>query len=506
MIFNWSNLRGALRYLFQSTYYLQALPALMLVCFWFLGERGLLACAIGGPLLNLLANRQRATPRDPITGLAHADGFEARCDLLLNEATQSDKTTAVLSIALDDYASILRDTPRSAAETTLRQVAERLSSALREGDQIAHLGAGRFRVCLNPTVRCDLETVIQIANRLQVALSEPFVILGNREFLSASIGFSLMTQVSPASGIEMISAAERALGQAVQAGGGAIRAYDRDMPAQPDVPDIRTAELEDAFETGQITAWFQPQISTDTGRVSGVEALARWVSPEHGVLAPADFLEAIETAGFLPRLADTILYNALSGLRRFDRAGLDIPMVAVNFSAEELGDAQLVEKIRWELDRHDLSPERLCVEVLESVVARQRKNDIISHNLRALAELGCRIDLDDFGTGHASIASIRRFSIQRIKIDRSFVVHVDEDEQQREMIAAILTMAEQLKLETLAEGVETIAEHALLAQLGCDAVQGYVIARPMPADDVPKWVRNHNGKLASAPRIGWRTG
>ena len=151
------------------------------------------------------------------------------------------------------------------------------------------------------------------------------------------------------------------------------------------------------------------------------------------------------------------------------------------------------------------SGDRLTIEVLETVVA-QTDNDVISGNIAALARLGCGIDLDDFGTGHASITSIRRFSIRRIKIDRSFVARADEDADQRRMLAAILSMAEQLGVETLAEGVESAALHALCAQLGCRHVQGYAIARPMPLEDTFEWLRNHEQRRLPTPRIGHRAG
>jgi len=165
----------------------------------------------------------------------------------------------------------------------------------------------------------------------------------------------------------------------------------------------------------------------------------------------------------------------------------------------------LVEKIRWELDRFELSPDRLAVEILETVMT-DCPGDTISRNIAGLSKLGCRIDLDDYGTGHASIASLRRFAVTRIKIDRSFVMKADCDPEQQRLIGAILTMAERLELDTLAEGVETVGEHALLAQLGCDHVQGFGIARPMPFDQTLDWIIAHQAKLQDVPVIGRESG
>ncbi|MEC7257087.1 MAG: EAL domain-containing protein, partial [Pseudomonadota bacterium] len=300
---------------------------------------------------------------------------------------------------------------------------------------------------------------------------------------------------------EWMRAAETALTDARQSGPSSIRAYSADMKRRASTRQDLRKEVEVALEKGQIIPWFQPQISTDTGRVTGFEALARWLHPAHGMIPPSDFLPLMEETGQMERLGQTMLQHALTAICAWDRVGADVPCIGVNFAGDELRNPSLVEQVKWELDRFDLTPDRLAVEVLETVVA-DSPDDMVARNIRGLAALGCRIDLDDFGTGHASIASIRRFSVSRIKIDRSFVLKADQDPEQQRMIAAILTMAERLGVATLAEGVETVGEHALLAQLGCDHVQGFGIGRPMPFEQTLDWITNHAAKLADAPIIG----
>jgi len=234
-----------------------------------------------------------------------------------------------------------------------------------------------------------------------------------------------------------------------------------------------------------------------------MEALARWHHPEKGIISPGDFISAIDELGLNERLSEVILYHALMSLKTWDKAGFHVASVAVNFSPSDLANPKLVDKIRWELDRFDLEPSRLSVEILESVIASS-DNDTITRNIWALKEMGCGIDLDDYGTGHASIANIRRFAVKRIKIDRSYVTRCDLDRDQQNMLAAILTMAERLELETLAEGVETVGEHAMLAQLGCGHVQGFSISRPMAFEKTLEWMDVHKRKLAETPRIGKR--
>jgi diguanylate cyclase len=195
-----------------------------------------------------------------------------------------------------------------------------------------------------------------------------------------------------------------------------------------------------------------------------------------------------------------ILYHALMALTAWDKAGLQIPTVAVNFSAQELRNPRLAERLKWELDRFDLEPKRLTVEVLETVVA-ETENDVVVANIAGLSRLGCGIDLDDFGTGHASITSLRRFAVRRIKIDRSFVTRLDIDPDQQKMVSAILSMADQLGLATLAEGVETPGEHAMLAQLGCGDIQGFGIARPMPVDETMDWITRHRSQASNVKKL-----
>jgi EAL domain-containing protein (putative c-di-GMP-specific phosphodiesterase class I) len=268
---------------------------------------------------------------------------------------------------------------------------------------------------------------------------------------------------------------------------------------------VLACEVEAALTNGEIKAWYQPQICTDTGLISGFEALARWHHPEDGILAPAEFLGAVAEAGQMSRLGKVMLYNALSALKSWDRARLNIATVAVNFSTEELRDPLLADWIKWEVDRFDLRPNRLTVEILETVTA-QSEDDIILRNIELLSRHGVNLDLDDFGTGQASIANIRRFHVSRIKMDRSFVTKLDEDPTQYAMVSAILSLAEHLGLDTLAEGVETAGEHSTLAQLGCGYVQGFGIARPMPFEDTIAWAHAYNQKLGTSTRIRRQAG
>ena len=479
------------------------IPALTLGAYWYGGEGLLLVLALLLPALlalsSILSRHNAVTDplADPVTGLPGQTAITG--------INQGDGHFACLVVELDDLSAIRAQYGVSVAETVMQRCADRLRTAMRDTDVVASLDNGCFGIMIEKKRRVDLEVMIQLSGRLQACLGDPIAVDGTRVLTTASIGFSLPARVEDPTPAGMLCAAEAALAEARKSGPGAVRAYAMGMRGPALLEGEAHDELAEALETGQIIPWFQPQISTDTGELTGFEALARWEHPEKGQVAPGNFLPQIGRAGLMDRLGEVMLFRSLSALVEWDKAGLHVPGVAVNFSAEELRNPKLFDKVRWELDRFDIDPKRLTVEVLENVVA-QSDDDITTRNIAALAKLGCPIDLDDFGTGHASIANIRRFDVNRIKIDRSFVTHVDSDRDQQNMVAAILTMAERLNLETLAEGVESHGEHAMLAQLGCGNVQGYSIARPMPLDQTFAWIGEHQLKLTKTTILPRRAG
>lgn len=478
-------------------------PALCLAAFWFGGEGALVVLSGLIPVLYLVGGGFRATMpwhKGLPVGALPRPAFEDKIDEVYDSVLEQDLQSAAFYLAIDEYDEIVERFGQAAADTVAARTGERLVSALRSEDAVGRMGDARFAICTEPVRHLDLELCIQLASRLQTVIEEPISVDGTGVYVSASIGFCQHSRTPGSSGGDWLEAASTALKEAQQRGQSAIRAFSEQMKK---VTQARVELREDvvrALESGQIQPWFQPQISTDTGQITGFEALARWTHPERGMISPADFLPAVEQAGQLERLAEVMIYHSFAALKAWDGAGVDVPQVGVNFAGSELSNPKLLEKIKWELDRFNLTPNRLAVEVLETVVT-SAPDDMITMNINALGKLGCRIDLDDFGTGHASIASIRRFSVSRIKIDRSFVMKADRDPEQQRMISAILTMAERLRVETLAEGVETVGEHVLLAQLGCDHVQGFGIGRPMPFEKTLDWIDRHVSKLDDVPYI-----
>ncbi|MBD3764918.1 MAG: GGDEF domain-containing protein [Rhodobacterales bacterium] len=484
-------------------------PAATLAAFWLGGERALILMALGLPLLLALASATRGAAISgealPQPGAALRPQLTAALDAALAAGAADGRTTACLVLQFDEADRLIDRHGRSAQTEVLERSAERLCAALRPGDTVARLEGGGFAVALGPVRRLDLETLVQMSARLQAALAPPIALGQARVYVTASVGFCLATQAPDATGRALVDAAQTAADEALRHGPGGIRAFIPGMARKRADRDAQRARLERALDEGEIRPHFQPQVSTDTGAVSGFEALARWHHPDRGLIPPAEFLPQIEDSGLDERLGEVMLFQSLSALVRWDSAGLRVPGVAVNLSLAELRNPRLADRIAWELDRFDLPPQRLTVEVLETVVA-QTDTDVIVHNIAALARMGCGIDLDDFGTGNTSITAIRRFAVKRLKIDRSFVTRLDEDREQQKIVSAILSMAERLGLDTLAEGVETPGEQAMLDQLGCAHVQGFGIGRPMPADEVEDWLLRHAARQAQPLKLGHRMG
>lgn len=406
---------------------------------------------------------------------------------------------AALAIRIDDSRRLRQLNGEDAFAALSAALERRLTQCLRSQDSFCPLDSDGFGVALAAQSGLTLGGVLAICQRLQGSLAQPVTLGGLTLWPSLSIGFATSARAAALNGLDLLQAAEVAAEKALQAGPGGLRSYAVvDFPAL--LTGDRVAELRAALESGEICAFFQPQIRTADGRVSGIEALARWRHPQRGLISPAEFLPQIESAGLASRLTERILRDSLATLAAMDTAGLEIPAVAVNLSAEDLRNPRLADIIAWELDRFDLAPRRLVVEILETVVAHG-DDDIAVRTIARLAGMGCGIDLDDFGTGHASIANLRRFAVGRIKIDRSFVTRLHLEEDRRRMVAAILLMAGQLGLDTLAEGVEAAEEQVLLAQLGCGHVQGFGIARPMAGDDLPGWLRAHGAALAAGEPV-----
>lgn len=452
-------------------------PLVFVTAYWAQSEWAILAATLFLPIVLALESAFVRSPHP------RAPAFHDAC-------ANAPIGAVVLAFGLDDLPVWINRTGSAALSDIKVRISERLRSAIRLDDML-DVGEASFHVLMPRVRNASPDQLSRIANRLQAALSEPILINGAAIYPSFSIGIAARGK-----GLEpdILKAADLALVDAKTSGGGAIRFYDKDFAKRRTAEAALAEEVERALKSGEIRAYFQPQIATDSGRIIGFEALARWVHPRLGTLSPGQFLDLVEVRGQSERLTEIILGDALRALEIWDRAGFQIPGVGVNFSTDQLRNPNLVERLKWEVDRFGLGPERIAVEVLENVIS-DRNNDIITRNIRALADHGFAVDLDDFGTGHASIANIRRFQVARLKIDRSFVTAIDRDPEQQAMTGAIIQMADRLGLDCIAEGAETLGEQQKLAELGCRGVQGFGIARPMAFAATSEWIKAQQSRV-----------
>jgi len=415
----------------------------------------------------------------------------ALCDL----APDGQGAGAALVLRLDDAPGMVARLGRLRFWALMALLERRLAKALTRNAALCRLpGQAGFAVALHPCHRLDGAGAESLARGLGRALGGECRIAGRSVQPSLSIGYSLCDRPRGAGEPDALQAATAAAARAVTRGPGTIEADTvRDLMAHR--LHRSTSDLLEALETRAITAHFQPQICLRTGRVTGCEALARWNHPSRGLVPPATFLPALEAADLTTSLAMAMLRDALALLLRADAEGVDLPGVSINLAEADLRRNDLPDRIAWELDRHDIAPERLVVEILESVTT-DGDSDMPNRTVARLAAMGCKIDLDDYGTGNASIMGIRRFVVDRLKIDRSYVRQLDLDPSQRQMVSAILSMARALDLDVLAEGVETRSELEMLVALGCAHAQGFGIARPMPADAMIGWLQSRSAAAA----------
>lgn len=466
-------------------------PLIALSATWFGFDDIALITAVGLSLL-LAIGGLGGRAVDVSTGpmRATANGRTALVAMLDRVSGLAGRDTACILVQLDEW-SVLHDRwGHDTCEEIAARLEERLQTALRNGDLLTRLGDSRFGVVLSPLSSARLGLRDTIAARLAEAIAEPLPMRGTALRLTASIGHTAIVQhgVDPAD--TTFKAAEAALGEATLNGPGAIRAYAPGMGRARALQSSLSEEVESAIHDGAITAWFQPQIHARTGALSGMETLARWQHPKHGLLGPKEFFPAVEASGHMPLLGQTMLHQALKAMQDWDAMKAHIPLISINFSMVELRDSGLAATLQSEVARYGLAPDRVVVEILEDV-ATQVDDDAIMATLQAMRDAGHRLDLEGFGLGAASLPTLQRFGVTRVKIDRSFVLDVDVAHNKRQTVSAIIAMAKAMGIETLANGVETHNEREALAGLGCDYLQGFGIARPMGLDNVADWARAH---------------
>jgi len=422
---------------------------------------------------------------DRLTGLPNRT---RAAELIDHQISRRRKVSVgVIHLNLCQFRTINEEMGHEAGDQVLIETAHRLSAIIGEREFVARIGGDEFLI-LADSVTCAEDLAVKAAD-LRRTVREVYDLPGGQRLIDCVIG--AVWSANGTTDAESLSVrADIALHAAVNGDGGPVRLFTHAMLEEFTLRDALGRELRQSLEKGELVAFFQPQIRADNGEVSGFETLIRWRHPTRGLLAPGLFLQLAEEMGLADQIGATVLDQALDAWQGWAAAGFTVPHVAVNYSAAQLADTMLADRIKWALERRNLLPECLALEVVETV-AVENDNALAVRTIRSLAAAGFSIELDDFGTGHASIANIHRFCACRIKIDRSFVTNIDQREDLSAMADAMVRMASALGVDTIAEGVETAEERAKVIALGCHSLQGYNIARPMAFEDSVLWLTEH---------------
>jgi diguanylate cyclase (GGDEF)-like protein len=436
--------------------------------------------------------------RDPLTGLLNRRGFLSVAQALLDEPRhEAAGTAALLLIDLDRFKRLNDSLGATAGDETLQQVARRLQHAFRNLPRVAlgRLASDEFAL-LFP----ELRSVVAAERAADIVLAElrrPLVCGGLECVVRASVGIAATAATVPAEAL--LAQAGQALSVAKAGGGnGSRRFHDELGHAGRARFDLETA-LHQAIERHELVLHYQPIVDPRSRRLAGVEALMRWQRDDR-LLPPGQFIPIAEETGLIFRMGEWAVAEALHQVRRWRDEGLSVDTVSVNIHARHLEEPELARTVSQSLDAHGLESATLELELTETGVMRDIKRSLDS--LQGLKQLGVRLALDDFGTGYSSLAYLTQLPIDTLKIDRSFVDKLGESGQSRAVVRSITALAQALGLSTVAEGVETREQLDSLRALGCDEVQGFFYARPMPAGELQGWWRAFDGATPAGARSG----
>jgi diguanylate cyclase (GGDEF)-like protein len=421
---------------------------------------------------------------DPLTGLPNRLLLCDRVAQAQAQAHRMQSRVALMFLDLDRFKTINDSLGHPVGDALLKEVVERLKGCVRESDTISRQGGDEFIILLND-VR-DGEAIARVADKIHQRMADP-IVLGSH---TLSTSFSIGIAIYPDDGSDfdtLLQKADTAMYHAKEAGRNSHRFFTEQMNRQVVEHLSLETSLRRALENKEFVLHYQPQMDLGEGRIIGVEALIRWNSPEHGLISPARFIPVAEDSGLIVPIGAWVLSEACRQARAWQDAGLPPIVVAVNLSAVQFKRPELVNTVINALVLSDLDSQWLELELTESILIQDAEATL--DTVRRLKSLGIKLSVDDFGTGYSSLTYLKRFAVDKLKIDQSFVRDLVTDSDDAAIVRAIIQMARSLKLKTIAEGVETEEQANRLRLSHCDEIQGYWFAKPMPAAEMEEFLR-----------------
>ncbi|MDX1593188.1 MAG: EAL domain-containing protein [Gammaproteobacteria bacterium] len=416
---------------------------------------------------------------DALTGLPNRRLFQDRLGLALPQMRRHRQQLAVMFIDLDLFKRINDTLGHDVGDEVLVEMSRRLKACVRESDTVSRMGGDEFTI-LQPDIK-DANNAAQLASRIIASLRDPFVHQDRELYVTSSVGIAMFPDDGETPD-ELTKNADTAMYRAKELGRNNYQLYTSAMSAASVERLAMENHLRHAIERGEFHLNFQVKVDVLSNRTTGVEALLRWENAELGPVSPADFIPLAEANGLILPIGEWVLREACRQACAWSERGLPEIHVAVNVSSRQLHQEDLCETVVAVLDETGFDPRRLELELTESMLMEHIEE--VEPKLRRLRELGVRISIDDFGTGYSSLAYLKRLPIDTIKIDVSFIRDIPGDPDDSEIVAAIVAMAHRLDLQVVAEGVENEEQVRFLRALGCDQVQGYLVGRPLSADNI----------------------